>query len=696
MDAVKELKSGLTKRVIAIGLVVQLIMLLAGPWAGFNDLNARAVRPGQIWPAPALMIAVLTILFLVLMKLKVVKAMLTPQELVVLFGWIGTSTVVTYTGAFGNWTWIFGWPFATVINDAAKASFGRFMPGFWSPSESVLRDALIGGKPIPFGDWILPIAFWTCTAAIMILFTYSITLIMRKRWLEVERWEFPFARMATEWLVVSDVYPDLSKGKNKIYPLLIGAAIGLLWAAPAIINAYAPAVLPEVYRLFQTGEIREDLLWYAGPWNQGVNIDLNANLEPWSLFMWILVPLDVLNTAVLASAAIYMVLEPVMTMLGMLPFWSWRDSYNTYWSFAYGGGWPWTQGKWNPIMPGVIFDVGGMIGLAIFTLWFSRGYIARTFKALTGPAPADLKEENEPVLYRHAWTLFIASGILLFVLFLIGFQAPLHVALIGLATMLVLVVAGARIRGEAGFGGFYMWYENTRGIFYELFGFSGWFQGPIRTKADLTSEFVAAENVQAWTAVENINFTTGYNSILLDAYKAGHDYSTNPKDILKGTAIGTVIALLLFWPILLVEQYSVGMASTAAGANIIGAPINFWFDPSYWTTFPPTSVLGTPSSLIQVVIGVVLMGLVMFARTMWIWFPLNPVGLILANSGIVHCWMGYLTIGTAAIAWLLKLLIFRFIGGKFYTERVQPFAAGWLAGWFLGLLIIAIPAIPWL
>jgi hypothetical protein len=57
--------------------------------------------------------------------------------------------------------------------------------------------------------------------------------------------------------------------------------------------------------------------------------------------------------------------------------------------------------------------------------------------------------------------------------------------------------------------------------------------------------------------------------------------------------------------------------------------------------------------------------------------------------------MGYLTIGTAAIAWLVKLLIYRFIGGKFYTERAQPFAAGWLAGWFLGLLIIALPGIPW-
>lgn len=695
MEVTRELRRGLTNRVIVIGLIVQLIMLLSGQWRGFNDLTARSIRPGQIWAAPALMIAVLTVLFLVLAKLNVVKMTLTPQELVVLFGWIGASTVVTYTGSFGNWTWIFGWPFATVMNDAAKTAFGQYIPSFMVPSRSALVDAMIGGRPVPWGDWMLPIAFWTCTAGITILFTYSITLIMRKRWLEVERWEFPYARMATEWMVVSDVYPDLSKGKTKIYPLLIGAVIGLLWAAPAIINAFAPAMLPEIPRWFQTGEIREDALWYPGPWNQGVNIDLNANLEPWSFFMWLLVPLDVLNTTVLTSAFIYIVLEPLLTVLGVLPFWSWRDSYNTYWSFATGGGWPWTQGRWNPVMPGVLFDIGGVIGLAIFTLWFSRDYIARTFKALTNAAPAELKEENEPLPYRQAWALFIGSGILLLLLFLIGFQAPIHVAIIGLLFTLILVVAGARIRGEAGFGGFYMWYENTRGMFYELFGFSGWFQGPIKKTAGITREFVAAENVQAWTAVENINFQNGYNAILLDTYKAGQDYSTHPKDIFKGTAIGTVVALLLFWPILLISQYNLGMSTTAAGGNINGAPINFWFDARYWTTFPPTSVLGNPSILIHVLIGIVLEGLVMFARTKWIWFPLNPVGLILANSGIVHCWMGYLAIGTAAIAWAVKLLIYRFIGGKFYTERVQPFAAGWLGGWFLGLLIVALPGIPW-
>ncbi|OYT66308.1 hypothetical protein B6U74_01185 [Candidatus Bathyarchaeota archaeon ex4484_205] len=695
-------KVGLTKRILILGLIIELIFLLNTPGFGLNSQHLILSYPRQPNPItqPSVILFIVTILAYLLAKAGVMS-MFTPQELIVLYGMVGATALVMSPGEFG-WGNYWGFFMSIVVNDQAAANFGKVSRIDWVlPSKSAFDYGMYGGVGVPWGEWIVPILGMIFFAGSTIILSYSIVLIMRRRWIEEERWVFPFARLATETVYIAEMYPELKKGKRKIYPLLIGFIIGVLLGIPMVINTYAPALLPELPPILQPHHLdpRDDLLWYEGWWNEGINIAFNWYYVIWFVCIGLLIPLDVLNTAAIFEIFFYVILLPLLTLAGLLPYWDWRDSYNMYWSFATGDGWPWTQGGWNPLMPGLVFDVGGLLGLGLVSIWLARGYIARTLKALTSGESIP-GEENEPVPYKYAWLMFIVGSILMLIVYMAGFGAPVHVAITALIVMWIIVVAGARMRGEAGLGGFFFWYENTRGLWAELWGFTGWYQGPIDSVDVITPEFYAAEHVYYWTMVHNTSFQNGYNAIALDTYKAGFEVGVSPKDIFKATVIGTVIALLLTMPIMLMRSYKVGL-STGPGWGpappaAISGPNNFWMDPSYWMTFPPTSAIGAPTPWIHVIAGIIIMFGVVYARMRWVWFPISPAGLILANSGILIPWGGFTT--TIVIPWIIKLIIYKTVGAKFFEERVQPLAVGYLVGYFLMYIILTNPvdAMSWM
>jgi len=705
------LKKGFTKRAIILGIILEMAVLLCGFQQGFTNLDISLdVSSSNLFPSSFVLFFILLIALKLLAKTGVIKPF-SIQELTVIFSWISATVVVTFATAIGRvksfYSWYAGYILATRIQDAAKSNFGNLVPSWWTPSESALKAGLYGGASVPWGEWIPPIAFWLFLGALTITFSYSITLIMRKRWIEEERWTFPFAQIGEELINFMAEGVKQKENKKILRSLYAGFLVGFLWSLPRIINTYAPSVLPNIpgtaWYVNDLGQIYPAIFaefWNIDPamngmpWDNIINIVINGSLTPWLICLFLLVPIDVLNTAVLISFLMYVVLLPLLTLAGVIPLWSFRMGYNQYGSFAYGGVFPWQQGRWNPIMPGIVFDFGGMVGLGIFTIIFNREYIARTIKALFGKTPSELEEEKEPLPYRYAWLACIASGILLFLMFALAIGAPWHVALIGLVFMAIFLVAGARMRGEAGYGSFFMYFENSRGIFNDLFGYSGWYHAPITSLSESTPDFFATQVVHDWTVVQNVNFSNGYVSAMLDVYKIGYDSNTNPKEIFKSSVIATVIALLLFVPLALIREYHVGLINTNWGSTMLSAPVNFRYDPSWWH-YAPLRDAGEPSPLIHVLIGVIIMGLVMYARTKWIWFPLNPAGLIIGNSSMCLGNVGFLPFGVIFVAWLIKIIIYKAVGGGFFRERVQPFAIGFLVCWFLGILIVRFSDFTW-
>lgn len=101
-------------------------------------------------------------------------------------------------------------------------------------------------------------------------------------------------------------------------------------------------------------------------------------------------------------------------------------------------------------------------------------------------------------------------------------------------------------------------------------------------------------------------------------------------------------------------------------SSAAGGPMSFW-----WTT-----ILKSP-----VLIGIGLIAVVAVLRRIWVGFPFNPIGLVVAVS-----WPVYVVWGSLMLGWLAKLLILRY-GGVALYKRLKPVAIGLILGDVLGYCV---------
>ncbi len=197
--------------------------------------------------------------------------------------------------------------------------------------------------------------------------------------------------------------------------------------------------------------------------------------------------------------------------------------------------------------------------------------------------------------------------------------------------------------------------------------------------------------------------TFGPQNVLMEIFKIAHEVRANIRQIGIGILLTLALGAVLTPPLYVKLAYTYGFENTyqqgwspyesftqwseRACAYGIHSTSRVYINPGAGNWF---MVYEKP---IWMVVGICCVGLLMYMRREYVWFPFSAVGFVIASENIGTRVM-YLTPDTmwftVLVAWMLKKLIFRWLGVRYYNERLLPtilyFLMGIMFGMFLFLL----------
>jgi len=295
------------------------------------------------------------------------------------------------------------------------------------------------------------------------------------------------------------------------------------------------------------------------------------------------------------------------------------------------------------------------LGLAIFTLWNMRGYLKEVLRQAWRPGTG-LDDSREAIPYR--WALL---GILFGSLAMIGFAVALGlswpVAVVFFALYLLVVLTYTRLRAEAGLP---------------------WAFGPDMTPHQMIQAAAGTSNLSMQDMVGLAQFQwldIDYRTVLmphqLEGLKLATETRMSQRGLFGAILLATVVGALAAWVGDLSVYYHYGAGSAHLDSWRTSTGRIPWDILSNWTN-NPTKI--DWMRLEGVLAGFVIVGLLMAARTRFLWWPLHPVGYALAGTFTMP-WLWCATL----LGWLVKLLILRYGGRKTY-HRLLPFFIGLILG----------------
>lgn len=681
--------SGITKRIILITAVVYIAFLLfdsltqsINNWLNQNisadvGLSGTAIRGLSI-------VILLSLLFSRLLK----RGKLTPQEYTILYATIAVGLVVNDGWTFEKY---FIAPYLAAMGmEPMKSAYIKFWKPWFAPSWNEFEPALFGGA-IPPPSWLLPIIFWGIAVSSAALYCMSSAMILRKRWIDEEKVTFPYAIIPATLIQMATISKE-EKGKLNKKLILIAMLAGFLWRVPDFVGSIAPAIFPppppgwpRVPAIF-TGSFTMDLRTSPpGPWNEFFqsipNAHFNINLHPTIWILGLIMPANLLLTVGLTWVMTYAVIPAILTYAGLIPNYSAVSQDSNWGIFAYINGW---LGGGNIYMPIIALETYGAIAMSVFYLWTSRSYLKDVFRRVLHSTRDEL--ETECMSYRSMFILMCITGLIMFFVIVIGFGAPIQTGILSLIAVQLLGLAYSRIRGEIGWGG--RWFTDASiGIWYWWpgFGTPGYFQSGLNTSlSDMTPEFFGNQaQAMLYYGWNNKETTFGPMGVTFEAFKLASMTNTRPKDIIKFMIIGYILACFIILPIKIIYIYSWGaqnLPGTRFNVYSEGQWVGWWFDPA-WQGRQPWPWWQ------QAIAGFIVIGIIMFLHMKFLWFPFTAAGVVLGGSEVCN-WSGF---GWAALGiWAVKVITFRLVGSEKYEKWIVPFVVGWVAGWMLSHLVIAI------
>ncbi|MFB0504067.1 MAG: DUF6785 family protein [Candidatus Bathyarchaeia archaeon] len=515
-----------------------------------------------------------------------------------------------------------------------------FVPeGLWTAPKAVFDLSLPGGAPVPWGDWTVPIAYWITWSIVIFLFGLAWASLSRRRWVDIAMLPYPYGTVVSEPITLSTT----EQPSRRVKLVAIAALLNFLFYVPVIVRKLLPW-FPDVYG-FES--------WPFVPWHMGsldttvaspalasaLAGDFMWNVNPFWYAIFYLSALDVTFT-VWVGWLIFLVIMPQIAMVaGTLPSPFPIQSHNRVGTF------------WNtsPIHLASI-GIGMFAGLLIFELVVHRRYYIDTFKA------SSEREKNEPIPYKMAWLMLLVSFVIL-VGMLLAAGSGISGGLFAIAGIFVYMVGFSYMYGETGV------MEGTdfadKGAFWWVL-----YQG----QEEMTQEWYVSGLIYGHGI--NDALMAGTAGYLTATFKVARETNTHPKDILKALVSSVVLTNLIAVPLIVWSIYTFGHTKIPVRCHGCYACV---FTPyAYVTTSPP---LG--ESWPWVILGVVLMGATMYLRAVFPWFPFNPVGFLLLQTGTLG-WLGIAI--PALVAWVLKNLTIRVGGTRAYDEIGKPLAIGILLG----------------
>ena len=549
-------------------------------------------------------------------------------------------------------------------------TFEAPVSGLWIVKDPVAVDAYLYSGPIPWSLFAPVIGFWILNWISLFLAFHFLAIIFRKQWIDVERLPFPWQRPLYETLKSAKAMegrPSLwNIGKNIWYWIgfLIGAVSAIIDVASIWFGFSPPFMTAALYYAFDLNPYFFDVfpsgLWWWS-WTS------------WGIAFAILAPMDVLN-----SILFFWILGPGIGM-----WLNWITGTTP-------AGDDWTNGaetgifKWRIMLGGRSSSIFApvFIALPLILIWRARKTIIRSFKAAISGAP---REEDEPHSWRTVWIGFIVC-FLVWYASMIAAGASWHVFWSFLMLTLNFILQ-ARLMAETGGIRFNTHFLDQQfNMYYDMLPLyaTGEFGNNVTS---LTAVMYSTEWYHWWAPLLPMGPS-------LVGFKFGYETKTRARDIsiamIIATVIGIVIAVVVgiwmfyYWGASVLYTRIIELGGIAvtyedwpplidhlnSGESFFeyyGLPSDFW---GWW------------------IAGFILVVIIEFLRRRFAWFFLNSMGIILGAGWVYDFYMG-----SVLIAWVIKQLSFRVLGGKGYERIVVPAACGVAIGFAVFFMLLQVPVV---
>jgi hypothetical protein len=536
----------------------------------------------------------------------------------------------------------------------------RYIPWMMAPSMDIAVQLSTGAESIPWLAWAPTIIFHWVTHAVIGIFFISIANIFRKQWIDVEKVPFPQTVAAHDLIKGVQASGEPKPPKSRlIAPFSIGVLLSFAAEVPIFMTKMFPW-FPDFYG-WRVNTCGTGATWITpdSPLAPIAGLAM-LNKDPVGIAIAYLAPLSVSFNVCFWSLA-FVILMQVAYAMGYYTGITDLSGCGRVWcgSTCYFTGEPF---KWTAFSM-----TGGVTGLTLFYLIINRHYIAETLRAALGTGELAREQEREPTTYRISYIMLLASSVLFIILWMIAGLQLLPTILV-LLTAFIFYFAAARIFGMVG----------------SQYTPCGNWSGPTLLKLFIwpnIGSFAEAQTMASndWFLSNILVINPAANGVIcgwgcyalssFSSYRFASLTGTDSRSVFKVMLLSGVLAPLVALISYVWTCYSFGGITKLPG---IGPSDAF----NYIELYP--NAPSTAPWLFHYIAGILFVALLSILHSMFVWFPFEPIGFLIATGCqglLTGVWVTFL------IAWVLKTITLRIGGSAAYENYGVPLVSGFLAGY---------------
>jgi hypothetical protein len=540
------------------------------------------------------------------------------------------------------------------------------MESWWwvPPAEAITGMARGVGIAIDWAAWGPTILFWTIYLYVFFFFTSSVMLVFRRRWIDVERVPFPHVIATYETIKLIEHRPEEAR---TTIPYLIGFILGIVFVLQILLTTIFPW-WPDLYAWRKNTSPQGCV--FADPTTDPIASVVvhwaKWSKDPLSFGMFYLAPLDVTFTVALFTL-IMMILEQVaytmgyytgiLSLTGCCRTWGGNVASN---SFAWGPPFYWLYQSM----------IGGVVAIVVMMLFYSRSYLADTIRAALRKRSEF--EKGEVFSYRTIYIIVAVSAIVLMIF--------MSIAGISLGPALAILVVGAFVNMLANayiFGHTGFMYMNSRNVAWEHWPF--YFVQP--EPQSYTTDWIMSRTFMGPGMNHPTQGVTLGGLVTIQSFAMARLTRTRLKDIYLLTVLSVLLAAptAVIGRVFIANFLGIGRVPVWGGCDVAHLCDNS-FD--VWHLAPPINDIFGAS-----IAGFIITVALSLVRARFIWWPIHPLGFLIATS-FSAIWFGSWNCFLAA--WIVKWITLKVGGSRAYENYGAPAVGGFLAGVTLGYFIGAI------
>lgn len=499
------------------------------------------------------------------------------------------------------------------------------------PKGNAVLDAYMGASAVPWTDWIFPLVTWASFFVIVILTMICTANLFRQRWIVEEKLTFPLAIPVIELTAfegenVSPIW------RNKL--MWAGFAIAGIVVVLEFLHSRYPVIpfYDNKWYWFGTKILQPFVNGIGGAFGEAFFRRTGGNrvsILPLYLGIGYFV-----NTSILFSVFLFKLVEVFLEV--------YRISVGE-----------------NPSLPNSwdMMSVAGLFGLGLFYTWLMRTDLKQMIKGIFSKQNNDDSAEGMSARIALVGVIMGLVAICVFGTMVFG-ASPVWVMIFVLIWYFA-AIGTLRMRAEAGVG-----VDQVAPTIIDK-----WILMPAAG-----SRMFGMNNAVRMGFLSMLGYYPGPGAVggaTLEGYKYFEDSKTQRIQLTK-LVIGAFLVLFALAIVTgLNSIYDVGLFNAKSRWN------SYWnrFGWSPWVEYAEAGNGEGNLSLYVWFIGGAFFAIVLgYLRNLFLWWPLHPIGYVAAFSN-----MSWVYVGSFSVAWLAKVLIFRFGGASAY-KSCRPFFLGLIAG----------------